>query len=170
MRMTLQYIQSKKTKSLLLINQKYHHCHFSHGSITILWKLTVTIAIFFQVLLNHLQHGLMALPLTDLKLDDHVNNFYKEACQKLNALTLLLSWTLPFIESQLGYSPLVWMLYSWNLNNKINGIHEQSMRITYNSKSSSSPKLLEKDKSVTIQHRNIASIQILARAFFISYE
>ena len=31
----------------------------------------------------------------------------------------------PFIESQfIGHCPLVWMLHSRNLNNKINRIHE----------------------------------------------
>ena len=42
-----------------------------------------------------------------------------------------------FIESQLGYCPLIWMLHSRGLNNKINRIHKRALRITYNDKSSS---------------------------------
>ena len=60
-----------------------------------------------------------------------------------------------FIESQFGNSPLVWMFHSPSLNNKINRIRERAWRITYNDKSSSFQKLLEKDNSVTIHHRNI---------------
>ena len=60
-----------------------------------------------------------------------------------------------FIELQFGYCPLVWMLHSRSVNNKINQIRERILRITYNDKSSSFQKLLEKDKSVTIHHRNI---------------
>ena len=60
-----------------------------------------------------------------------------------------------FTESQFGYCPLVWMFNSRSLNNKINRIHERALRITYNDKSSSFQKLLEKDNSVTIYYSNI---------------
>ena len=59
------------------------------------------------------------------------------------------------MESQLGYCPLVWMFHSRSLNNKINRMHERASRITYNGKSSSFRKLLEKDNFVTKHHRNI---------------
>ena len=35
-----------------------------------------------------------------------------------------------FMESQFGYCPLVWMFHSRSLNNKINEIHEGTLRIT----------------------------------------
>ena len=60
-----------------------------------------------------------------------------------------------FIESQFGYCPLLWMFHSRGLNNKMNRMHKKALRITYNGKASSFPKLLEKDNSVTIHHRNI---------------
>ena len=47
------------------------------------------------------------------------------------------------------------MFHSRNRNNKINRIHERSLRITYNDKPSSFQNLLEKDDSVIIHHRNI---------------
>ena len=105
----------------------------------------------------------------DLKFDDHVNNLCKKACQKLNALSRLAPFMnldkriiimKAFIESQFGYSPLVWMFHSQSLNNKINRIHERALRITYNDKSSNFPELLDKDNSVTIHHRNIRTLAI----------
>ena len=65
-----------------------------------------------------------------------------------------------FIESQFGYCPLIWMLHSRGLNNKINRIHEKALRITYNDKSSSYSELITKDRSVKIHHRNIRPFAI----------
>ena len=98
--------------------------------------------------------------LLEITIDEHFNNPCKKACQKLNALVRLAPFMnvdkkrmimKAFTESPFGYCPLVWMF----LNNKINRIHKRALRITYNDKSSSFQKLLEKDNSVTIQHRNI---------------
>ena len=107
----------------------------------------------------------------DLKFDDHVNSLCKKACQKLNALARLAPYMNiekriimnAFIESQFGYSPLVYMFHSWGINNKINQIHERVLRIIYNNKLSSIPDSLDKDNSVTIHHRNI---RILATETF----
>ena len=105
----------------------------------------------------------------DLKFDDHVNSLCKKACQKLNALARLAPYMSvekrriimkAFIESQFGYCPLVWMFHSRGINNKMNQIHERSLRITYNNKSSSFQGLLDKDNSVTIHHRNIRTFTI----------
>ena len=56
-----------------------------------------------------------------------------------------------FINSQLGYCPLVWMFHSRQLNNRINKIHERAIRILYNDFSSTINELLLKDNSVSIQ-------------------
>ena len=66
----------------------------------------------------------------------------------------------PFIQSQFGYCPLIWMFYSRGLNNKRNLIHERALRSTYNDKSSSYGELLTKNRSVTIHHRNITALAI----------
>ena len=71
-----------------------------------------------------------------------------------------------FIESQFGYCPLVWMFHSRSLNNKINRIHERALRIKYNDKSSSFQKLLDKDNSVTIHHKNIKILITETYKFF----
>ena len=105
-----------------------------------------------------------SLKYRELKFDEHVNNLWKKACQKLNALVRLAPFMnvdkkrmiiKAFIESRFGYYPLLWMLHIRSLNNKINRIHERALRIAFNDKSSSFQNLLEKDNSVTIHHRNI---------------
>ena len=105
----------------------------------------------------------------ELKFDYHVNLLCKKASLKLNALARIAPFMnvskkriimKSFIESQFGYCPLVWMFHSRGLNNKINRIHERALRITYNDKSSSYGELLTKDRSVTIQHRNIRALAI----------
>ena len=52
------------------------------------------------------------------------------------------------------------MFHSRGLNNKINRIHERTLRITYNDKSSSYEEVLTKDRSVTIHHRIIRALTI----------
>ena len=60
--------------------------------------------------------------------------------------------------SQFGYCPLVWMIHSRTLNNRINGLHKRALSLVYNDFSSSFSELLEKDKSVTIHHRNLQTL------------
>ena len=52
-----------------------------------------------------------------------------------------------YFMSEFGYCPLVWMNHSRTLNNRINGLL-----------SSSFPELLEKDKSVTMDYRNLQTL------------
>ena len=68
--------------------------------------------------------------------------------------------TKAFVESQLGYCPLIWMFHSKELNNKVNRIHQKALRITYKDKSSTFQELLEKDNSVSINHRKIQKLAI----------
>ena len=105
----------------------------------------------------------------ELKFDDHVNYLCKKASLKLNALARIARFMnvskkriimKSFIESQFGYCPLIWMLHSRGLNNKINRIPERALRISYNDKSSSYSELLTKDRSVTKHHRNIRVLAI----------
>ena len=105
----------------------------------------------------------------DLKFDDHVNSLCKMACQNLNALARLAPYMKvekrriimkAFIESQLGYCPLVWVFHSRGIINKINRIHEKALAITCNNKSSSFQDLLDKDNSLTIHQRSIRTLTI----------
>ena len=53
-----------------------------------------------------------------------------------------------FIESQFSYCPLVWMFHDRNLNNKINRLHERTLRMLYKDVCSTFNELLIKDGSV----------------------
>ena len=80
-----------------------------------------------------------------------------------------------FAESQFGYCPLIWMFQIRGLNNKISCIHERALRITDKVKSSTFHELLEKDNSVTNQHRNVqipsyGNLESLAWLFFTHFK
>ena len=68
-----------------------------------------------------------------------------------------------FIISYPSYYPLVWMFHSSEWNSKINRIHERSLRLVYSDKTSTFQELLDKDKSVSVRHKNI---QVLATEIF----
>ena len=63
-----------------------------------------------------------------------------------------------FIESQFNYCPLIWMLHSRALNNKINRIHERALKIVYFDYNSFFNEFLDKDVSLTIHQRNVQSL------------
>ena len=46
------------------------------------------------------------------------------------------------------------------MNNKINRLHERSLRIVYSDQSSTFEELLERDKTFSIHHKNIQSLAI----------
>ena len=102
----------------------------------------------------------------------HLNNICKRASQRLNALARIAPYMnmqksiiimKSFVTSEFGYCPLIWMFHSRRLNNKINSIHERALRITYQDHLSTSQELLNKDNSVSINHRNF---HVLATEMF----
>ena len=87
------------------------------------------------------------------------NSLCKKASQKLNALSRLASSMTfdqrrlimnSFIRSYFSYCPIVWMFHSRKLNERINYIHERSLRIVYRYFKSSFQKLLAKYNSFTL--------------------
>ena len=61
-----------------------------------------------------------------------------------------------FITSQFSYCPLVWMSHSRTMNNRINKIHEKTLRLVYkDEKNLSLDDLLKKDKSASIHQINL---------------
>ena len=58
-------------------------------------------------------------------------------------------------HSQFGYYPLIWMFHNRTLNNKINRIHEQALRIVYHDKTSNFTEILQKDNAVSVYQRNL---------------
>ena len=71
-----------------------------------------------------------------------------------------------FITSQFSYCPLVWMCHSRTVNNKINKLHKRGFRLVYNDRQLTIEELLDKDKSLSIHHRNF---QVLATEMFKLY-
>ena len=63
-----------------------------------------------------------------------------------------------FITSQFSYCPLIWMFHSRSLNNKINRIHEQALRLVYQSNLSFS-ELLDLDNSVTVHQKYLQVLE-----------
>ena len=107
-----------------------------------------------------------------LTFEKHINNLCTKASQKLNALCRVSSFMSTnkkrlvmktFISSQFSYCPLIWMNHSRTLNNKINRIHERSLRVVHNDKKATFKELLEQGKVVSTHTRNL---QILVTEMF----
>ena len=105
----------------------------------------------------------------NLNFNEHVSSLCRKAGNKLSVLARLSNFMSfkqrrillkTFIESQFGYCPLIWMFHSRRVNNKINHLHERSLRIVYKDNYSSYVDLLAKDKSFTIHQKNIQSLAI----------
>ena len=104
---------------------------------------------------------------SSLSFKDHITSLCKKASQNLRALARIVNYMdLPqrkvlmkvFITSQFSYCPLIWMFHRRTLNNRINNIHERTLRLTYKDNQSSFKELLEKDHSVTVYHENLQAL------------
>ena len=109
---------------------------------------------------------------SNLNFKNHMNNISKKASQKLNTLARITPYMYiqkrrtimkSFVTSQFSYCPLIRMFHSRRFNNKINSIHENALRITYQDNTSAFQKLLNKDNSVSIHRRNL---QVLTTEMF----
>ena len=99
-----------------------------------------------------------------LKFDKHIETLCKKVGKKLHCLAGVIKYMSAnqpqmlmrrYIMSQFCYCPLVCMCHSRKINNPINKLHECSLRLAYNNKSSFFREFFEKNKSVTIHERNI---------------
>ena len=99
-----------------------------------------------------------------LTFKSHLKNICKKANQKLNALARITKFTSPFqrktllnsfIKSQFSYCPLIWMFTSKGLNQKINRIHEKSLRLVLNVHQSTLDKMLNTLNEKTIHQQCI---------------
>ena len=104
-----------------------------------------------------------------LKFTNHIEEICKKASRKLNAHARIAPYmgirkrrTLmnAFFKSQFNYCPLIWMCCNRSLNNKIDRLHERSLRIVYSDKTSDFSELLQKDGSVSIDYQNIQQLAI----------
>ena len=112
---------------------------------------------------------------SELSFDQHASFICSKASKKLHALGRIATFmsfkkrrTLmkTCIESQFNYCHLIWMFHSRIINNKIKRIHERALRWVYSDHVSSFNELLKKDRSFSIQHRNIQSLVIKLYQFF----
>ena len=106
---------------------------------------------------------------SELSFDQHISSICSKASKKLHALgriATFMSFTKrrtlmkAFIEFQFNYCPLIWMIHSRTMNNKINRIHERALRLFYSDHASSIDELLKRDRSFSIHHRNIESLEL----------
>ena len=65
-----------------------------------------------------------------------------------------------FIKLQFGYCRLIWVFHTSGVNNKVDHLHERSLRIVYKNNISSFEELFKTNKSFTIHQRNILSLAI----------
>ena len=100
---------------------------------------------------------------SNLSFENHVTSLCKKASQKLYALARISHYMdlnkrrnlmKSFITSQFSYCPLIRMFHSRSLNNKINRIHERTLRLVYQNNFSFS-ELLDLDNSVTVHQKNL---------------
>ena len=150
------YMKLNSDKCHLLISGFKHQCHWAKVGDFKIWESW--------------HERLLGVDIDNsLKFALHVSNICKKAHIKLSALGRV-SRFIPvdkrrilfksFIESQFSYCPLVWMFHDRQINNKINRLHERALRIVYKDDLSSFEKLLERDGSVSIHHRNLQSLAI----------
>ena len=75
---------------------------------------------------------------SELNFDNHLSAICNKVSRKINALGRIVNYMSlekrrivmkKFIESQFNYCPLIWMFHSRTINNKINRLHERTLRI-----------------------------------------
>ena len=107
-----------------------------------------------------------------LYFEPHLNLACKKVSQKLHTLARVSKFISKiklkviiktFLKSHFGCCPLVWMCYGTTLNSKINKLHQRTLRLVYDHRQSIFEELLNIDKSVTINHKNL---QVLATELY----
>ena len=119
---------------------------------------------------NEIMQATNSVELLDVKIDknldlnEYVNNLCKKGNQKFHALARISKYLSQdklniimktFIQSQFNDCPLIWMFHNRTLNNKINRLHERTLRIVYKNDNLTFQELLEKDNSITIHQKNL---------------
>ena len=98
-----------------------------------------------------------------LNFDYHISQLCKKADKKLHALTRVSKYmniSQRKLMSQFSYCPLIWMFHSQFLEHKINRIHERTLRLIYpNQRQLTFKELLEKNKTVSKQQRNLQTLE-----------
>ena len=104
-----------------------------------------------------------------LTFDSHIKSICRKAGQKLSALSRILPYLerdkkellfKSMVKSQFNCCPLVWMFCSRNANNLINKIHERSLRLITNDKTSTFEHLLQANNEITTHQRNLQVLMV----------
>ena len=150
------YMKLNEDKSHLLVSGHKHEASFVMIGPSQVWE-------------RYEQKILGIMMDKNLKFENYILSQCKKAGQKLAALSRICQFLntdrkrlimKSFIESQFSYCPLVWMFSGRFSNNRINHIHEKTLRIVYSDYRLSFEELLQKDKSISIHHRNIHYLAI----------
>ena len=103
------------------------------------------------------------------KFDEYIAALLRKAGEELSVLARLLNFMCTikkrilmkaFIKLQFGYCRLIWVFHTSGVNNKVDHLHERSLRIVYKNNISSFEELFKTNKSFTIHQRNILSLAI----------
>ena len=104
-----------------------------------------------------------------MNFNPHIHDICQKSGQKLNAISRITPYmdfskrrllVDAFFYSQFNYCQRVWMHHNRTNNNNINRLHVRCLRLIYNDKKTSFEDLLEKDRSVSIYHRNLRTFAV----------
>ena len=104
-----------------------------------------------------------------LNFEDHISTLCKRSAGQLNALCRIKSFlginerkaiVNSFIYANFNYCPLVWHFCSKRTMEKIENIQKRALRFLCNDYSSSYEKLLEKNKSCTMEIRRLRTLAL----------
>ena len=123
-----------------------------------------------ETIVNSNSVDLLGIKIDDkLNFNEHVTELCKKESQKLHALARISTYLSrnkmkiimkTFITSQFNYCPLTWMFHSRTMNNKINRLHERTLRLVYNDENLSFQELLNLDNSVTVHQKNLQKLAV----------
>ena len=104
-----------------------------------------------------------------LNFKSHISSLCRKAGQKISALDRLKNYLTSdqrnlllnsIIKSQFTCCPLIWMFTSRYLNNALNNIHEQALRLIYNDQEKSFNSILTENNLKTIHQKNLEFLAI----------
>ena len=64
------------------------------------------------------------------------------------------------LKLPLSYCPLIWMIYSRLNKNRVKYLHQRCPSLIYTKKPTSNEEVLERDGSVSIQHKKIGTFAV----------
>ena len=124
-----------------------------------------------QLLQNEENVKLLGVWIDDkMTYEKHIKTLLKKANQKLHALMRVSKYMTEeklrilmktFVESQFNYCPLLWMIHSRHINERINNIHERALRVVYKDDNLTFEQLLDKDNSFSIHDKNLQKLALL---------